>query len=355
MPHRGLEQLPLGAGRGLPNFGGAKITVTFADDLGNPSVAQAQALRLIMHDRVAAMIGAGDATTTLSASTLAEHHHTPFLTPGPAVPAITGRGFKFVFRTAPLPDDIARVYANFLNFLKQSERKVGTVALVFADGDFDRPRVAPLREGLTAAGFHVGDIVYPANLGDLSTPVAELRDMSPDAAIFACGTADAALFAKTMKNAGYKPPIMIGDNGGFSRADFVTGVGNLAEGLIDRSAWSLGAPDSATEIVNDLYRARSGRDLDDVSSQVMQGFFVLADAINRAGSTDAAAIQKALQQTNLNRDQLMVGYKGVKFDESGQNTLAWTNLTQLQNKEYVTVWPAEPAVAKLELPFRGWE
>ena len=56
-PHQGLETLPLGAGQGLPNLSGAKIAVEFADDLGNPSVAQGQALRLITQDRVAALIG----------------------------------------------------------------------------------------------------------------------------------------------------------------------------------------------------------------------------------------------------------------------------------------------------------
>ena len=33
-PHPGLEALPLGAGQGLTNLGGAKLAVTFADDLG---------------------------------------------------------------------------------------------------------------------------------------------------------------------------------------------------------------------------------------------------------------------------------------------------------------------------------
>ena len=36
----------------------------------------------------------------------------------------------------------------------------------------------------------------------------------------------------------------------------------------------------------------------------MQGFFVLADAINRAGSSDPDKIQAALQATDLKADQL---------------------------------------------------
>ena len=54
----------------------------------------------------------------------------------------------------------------------------------------------------------------------------------------------------------------------------------------------------------------------------MQGFFVLVDAIDRAGSTDPAKIQAALKATDLKPEQLIMGYKGVKFDDKGQNILA---------------------------------
>ena len=50
----------------------------------------------------------------------------------------------------------------------------------------------------------------------------------------------------------------------------------------------------------------------------------------------------------------MIGYKGVKFDETGQNTLASTYLIQLQGKEYKSVWPENLATNKLELPMKGW-
>ena len=35
----------------------------------------------------------------------------------------------------------------------------------------------------------------------------------------------------------------------------------------------------------------------------------------------------------------MMGYRGVKFDETGQNILASTYLIQLKAKEYKVVWP----------------
>jgi len=103
-----------------------------------------------------------------------------------------------------------------------------------------------------------------------------------------------------------------------------------------------------------MFKAKYGRDLDDTSARWMQGFLVLADAINRAGSTDPAKIQKALRETNLKPEQLMIGYRGVKFDETGQNTLSATYLIQLHGKDYKSVWPEDRATAKLAWPMTGW-
>lgn len=354
-PHPGLEALPLGAGQGLPHLGSAKIAVDFADDLANPSAATAEALRLITQDHVAALIGAGQSPETLAATALAARHGVPFLVPDAEAPSITGRGLGWVFRTTPLSADDAKAYAQFLQGLKAGGRKIATLALVFEDSDFGRSAAGGIGDALRAAGFAVDTIAYPANATDLSATVTALRAKNPDVTIFVSRTADAILMTKTMQNAGYKSQMEIGDDAGFSDPGFVAAVGNLAQGLIDRSQWNSGKEGSAAAILDDLYKAKSGHELDDRSARVMQGFFVLADALDRAGSTDPAAIRKALQVTDLKPDQLIVGYNGVKFDASGQNTLAATYLTQLQGKRYVAVWPAATATGKLELPFKGRE
>ena len=87
----------------------------------------------------------------------------------------------------------------------------------------------------------------------------------------------------------------------------------------------------------------------------MQAFFVLCEAINRAGSTDPAKIQAALKATDLKPDQLVLGYKGIKFDEKGQNVLASGVIIQLQDGEnYVTVWPKAAAEKPPVMPYKGW-
>jgi branched-chain amino acid transport system substrate-binding protein len=158
-----------------------------------------------------------------------------------------------------------------------------------------------------------------------------------------------------MRDLDYVPAMIIGDDSGFSDPSFIPAVADIAQGVMNRSAWDIGKPGSVTHRINELYKQKTGRDLDDTSGRDMQAFFVLADAINRAASTDSEKIRKALQATNLQPSQLMMGYRGVKFDETGQNTEAATYLIQLQGKEYKAVWPANSATAALEWPMKGWK
>jgi len=79
------------------------------------------------------------------------------------------------------------------------------------------------------------------------------------------------------------------------------------------------------------------------------------DAIDRAGSTAPDKIQAALKATDLKPDQLIMGYRGVKFDDKGQNILASAVIIQLQDGEnYVAVWPKANAVKEPIVPYKGW-
>jgi branched-chain amino acid transport system substrate-binding protein len=181
-----------------------------------------------------------------------------------------------------------------------------------------------------------------------------LKEKRSDVVIFISYTADSILYMKTMKSLDYRPPMIIGDDTGFSDPSFIPAVHDIAQGVMNRSAWAIGKPGSTTDKIDQMYKAKTGRDLDDTSARNMQGFFALADAINRAGSTDPEKIRDALAATDLKPDQLMMGYQGIKYDATGQNILAATYLIQLHGTQYQLVWPEGAATAKLQWPMSGW-
>jgi branched-chain amino acid transport system substrate-binding protein len=347
--------MPLAKGGGLPGLGGAKIQLIFADNQGTPAAGQNQALRLISEEKVAALIGAYQSGITLTASAISERHGIPFLTAESVAANLTERGFKWFFRTTPVAIDFARAYSSFLKEQKAAGQKVGSIALVHENTEYGNSVASVIAEQFGKDGLPITQkIAYSANSSDVQPQVLQLKEKNPDVAIFISYTSDAILYTKTMKELGWKPAIMIADNAGFNDPAFVKSMSSLVEGLVNRSAFSGGKPGTVPAIFNDLYKKKTGDDLDDVSVRGLQGFLVLADAINRAGSTDPAKIRDALKATNLPADQMVAGYDGVKFDDKGQNVLASSLVTQMRGGHYVAIFPKARATADVVLPYKGW-
>jgi branched-chain amino acid transport system substrate-binding protein len=355
-PHPGLGNIVLAAGQGLPNLKGAKLELVTADHQGNPSVGQSQALRLITQEHVVALQGAYQSSVTFAATAVAERYGLPWIVGDSVASNITTRGFKWVFRVTPVAQDFANGYMDFLTDLRKSGHPVNSIGIVFENTDYGTSIADNLRTAAKAANLPItADISYGANTTDVSPQVLQLKEKNPDAVIFVSYTSDAILYTKTLKNLDYLPKLVIGDDSGFSDPTYIKNVGAGAQGVLNRSSWDAGKPGSPTYKINEMFKAKTGFDMDDTSARNMQATFVLADAINRAGSTAPEAIQKALQTTDLKPDQLMMGYRGVKFDETGQNTMGATYLIQLQGDQYVAVWPEKSATAKLIDPFKGWK
>jgi len=337
--HPEMKNLTLAESAGLPNLGGAKLELVFADHQGNPSVAQNQALRLVNLDRVHVLFGAYQSSCTFTATQVAERYRIPFVVGDSSALNITGRGFKWTFRVTPIASDYADTYMRFFADMRKAGRPIKSIAIVNENTDYGTS-VGDTIEA--AAGKNnvpvVARIPYSANAADVSAQVLTLRDRQPEVVIFISYTSDAILYMKMMKTLDYLPPMIIGDDTGFSDPSFIPAVGDLAQGALNRSAWDVGKPGSTTWHINEMYKAKTGRDLDDTSGRNMQGFLAMAEAVNRAGSIDPEKIQAALKATDLKPEQLMIGYRGVKFDETGQNTLSATYLIQLQGKAYKSVW-----------------
>ena len=355
-PHPELGQLTLAAGTGLPKLGGAKLKLVFADHQGNPSLAQQLALRLITQDRVHALFGAYQSSCSFTATAIAERHGIPFMVGESAAANITSRGFKWTFRGTPIATDYARTYMRFIADMKKRGVKIDSIALVNENTDYGTSVADTVEQAAKKDNVRVAiRIPYSASTTDVTAQVLQLKEKNPNLIIFISYTADSILYIKTLRNLNYLPPMVLGDDSGFSDPSFVPAIADIGQGLMNRSAWAIGKPGSTTYKINEMYKAKTGRDLDDTSARDMQSFFALADGLNRAGSTDPEKIRVALTQTDLKPDQIMMGYEGVRFDKTGQNILAATYLIQLRGKKYELVWPDNAATAKLTWPMKGWK
>lgn len=353
--HPELKGLTIGTTPGLPMLNGAKVEPVFVDHRGDPAMAQSLAQKLITNDRVAALFGAYHSSCAMTATAVAERYGVPFVVSDSVAANITGRGFKFTFRVTPIAANFADTYMRFLQEQKKAGRTITDVALVNENTDYGSSVGDAIAAEAKKVGFPVSiRIPYSANGPDVSAQVLQLKEKNPSVALFVSYASDAILFMRTMKTLDYMPPMIIGDSAGFSDPAFLPAVGGIAKGLVNRSVWSKGQPGSLSAGINAIYQGKTGNEIGDVSGRSMQAFFVLADALNRAGSTDPGKLQAALKATAMPHSAMFIGYRGVRFDDTGQNVESATYLTQLQGKDYVTIWPDDAAVAKVTWPMTGW-
>ena len=77
-------------------------------------------------------------------------------------------------------------------------------------------------------------------------------------------------------------------------------------------------------------------------------------ALDRVGSTDPEKLRAALAATNIPADLLIVPYRGIKFDATGQKELVRPILMQVQKGKYCTIYRFELASCPVLFPTPTW-
>jgi len=351
--------LPLARGGGLPNLKGARLRLVVADHQGKPDVGQADAERMITQERVHALFGAYFSSVTATASQVAERMGVPFLNAESSSPGLTARGFKWFFRTSPHDGHFSQVMFDFMRDLeKRKNVKFRSVAIMHEDTLFGSDSAKVQEELAKKYGYEVAvKIQYRARTTSLDAEVQKLKAANADVFLPSSYTSDAILFVNAAKTLDYNPKLLVAQNAGWTDPSFVEKMARDAEGHVTRAPFALDLARARPLVtpVNELFRKQSGgRDLSDVPARAFTGFMVLVDAINRAGSTKPEAIQKALRETNLPPDQLIMPWTSVRFDESGQNTGVKAILQQIQGGAYHTVYPWDVATKEVVYPLPKW-
>ena len=338
----------MGRGGGLDRLGGAQIRVVYADHQNDPQKARAEAERLITQDKVVALIGSYTSATAATISQVAERYELPYLSMDNSSPSLNRRGLKWFFRTSPHDEMFTEaMFAFFKEVGGKTGHPVRSVALFYEDSIFGSDSSGVQRKLAADAGVTVAaDIKYRANSPSLSAEAQRLKAAGADVLMPSSYTSDAILVLRSLSELGYRPPAIMAQAAGFQEQAFLTAAGPLAEGVFSRSSFALDAVASRPAIapVNAAYRARAGKDLNDNTSRQVVAVQVLADAINRAGSAVPEDIRRALVATSVPGEQTIMPWRGIRFDQTGQNVDATPVIQQVVNGTYRTVYPAAVAV-----------
>jgi branched-chain amino acid transport system substrate-binding protein len=347
--------LPLARGVGLPGLGGAKVRLVFADHQADPQKGRAEAERLITQEKVCAIVGTYQSSVAVTVSQICERYQIPFLSADNSSPSLHRRGLKFYFRAAPHDEMFSTAMFDFFDAQKKKGQKIETLALFHEDTIFGTDSSNAQLKLANERGYKVvADIKYRANSPSLTAEVQQLKAADADVLMPSSYTTDGILLIKTMGELGYKAKNIVAQDAGFSEKALYDAVGDKIPGVISRGSFSLDLAAKRPMVgkINDLYKAKSGKDFNDYSSRQFMGLIVMAEAINRAKSTDGDKIREALVATDLPGDQTIMPWKRVKFDETGQNNDADPVLLQYNGGKFVTIAPPQAAVAEAVWPMK---
>lgn len=347
--------LPMARDEGFTGLGGAKVRLVFADHQADPQKGRAEAERLITQEKVSAIVGTYQSAVAVTVSQICERYQIPFISADNSSPSLHRRGLKFYFRAAPHDEMFSTAMFDFFDALKKKGEKIETLALFHEDTIFGTDSANAQLKLAADRGYKiVADIKYRANSPSLSAEVQQLKAANADVLMPSSYTTDGILLIKTMGELGYKAKAIVAQDAGFSEKALYDAVGDKIPGVISRGSFSLDLAAKRPMVgkINAMFKARSGKDFNDYSSRQFMGLIVMADAINRAKSTDGEKIREALVATDMPGEVTIMPWKRVKFDAMGQNNDADPVLLQYTGGQFVTIFPPQAAVAEATWPMK---
>ena len=348
---------------GVKSLGGAKLVPIYADSAGKPETGVMEIERLIVKDKVNALLGPYNSNVAAPTAEVAEKYSMPYMLTNAVADGILQKGYKYVWRSNQSSSGNAIDLIGFLSDIgKKTGKPVKSIALVYESTDWGSSSAEALKKSAQEAGIAVvAAMDYPANTADMTSIIVKLKSVNAEVVIPMSYLNDALLFTRTAAEMKLNSAILAG-GGGFSAPAFVEKAGKSAEYVMTLSGWDpdiLGSKPESSKKLNDEYKAKYGSNFSEYSANAWMSAMVLFSAIERAGNLKPEAIKAAVDATAIKADQPALSlhpYEGISFSQEvrgmkSQNTYARQVIVQVQNGKFRMVWPFNTAPKDVQL---GW-
>jgi branched-chain amino acid transport system substrate-binding protein len=328
---------------GTGGLSGAKLTIVKEDTRSDPAAGEAAAAKLAGDDKVAGLVGAFDTEVTRQASERTERLRVPFVNGDTSADFLTERGKDWFFRTGPTDRMFGEAFFSALGRMARNSRRV---AALFSDDQRGNVLADLTLELAREGGFSMtkdDQIAFPAN-SDPVAAVQRVRARQADAVFVIASTpGDATALTKAFGQARYLPKGIFTFGPGFVAADAYGAAGPDAEGVFAAAAWSreIAGRNLVAKPVMELYEQQFGQPMTQVAAGSFTAVLVLAEAVNRAGSTDPERVRAALLNLDVPGRELIMPWSGVRFDTAHQNAAAAGVVEQRLGGQFRVVFPDE--------------
>ncbi len=366
------------AKNGIKNFDGIKIATDMINETGGvlgkkvvlvsadasePQAAASEANRLITNEKLTVIVGTQSSSLAMAATVVAEQNKVFYLENEGVSSQITGRGFKYVFRTTfsgdmmanQMVDYAVQVLAPKLNKDAKSLR----MAIIHEDGGFGTSTGTALQKHAKALGLNIVAVeTYSAKTADLSGLVLKLKQSKPDVLLTAQYINDSILFHRQSAELRFSVPV-IGTTAGQGTPDFYSALTKEAEGILaggipsEISIDRLGAEQKADagEFVKRYQASHNGEYPSPTAFVGFAGAWILYKHIMpKAGGLDPEKLREAALALDVPPGKGVLNW-GVKFSppgapDAGQNVYASAGISQWQDGKLRLVFPKEIAAAE---------
>ncbi len=264
---------------------------------------------------------------------------------------IVERGLKNTFRFGPGYRTTATIAVNNLHLLNTAAGKPAkSVMIIHEESLFGTGTAQLLARDLPQLGYDVKEVVKHANpTRDFNNIVLRMKSVNPDIVIPANYYNEYALLLRTMQQQKVRPKAIYSVLGGAASSyKFLKEFPDAADGIIDCNHWFNPKDRRSAE----LRKRVEAKNLF-FSYEVFMTYTavrLLADAIERAKSTDRAAITAALASSTFS-DHIMP-YGPTKFVD-GQNQGAQPLMTQVIKGDIRVIVPREYREADPVFPLKA--
>lgn len=273
-------------------LGGKKLKLVMEDTASKQDQAVNAARRLLDKHQATVLVGEVASSLSLAVAPVCQERQVPMLSPSSTNPTLTDKG-NYVFRACFTDNQQGAYIAQFA--LKKGYRK-GAI-LQDVGQDYSKGLAKVIGEEFAKGG---GEIVatpsYTSQDKDFSAPLTNLKAQNVDVIFLPGYYTEAGLIIKEARQLGLTAPFVGGDGWDSPKLVEIAGA-DLNEGCFFVNHYSKTDPSPKVQQFVTNFNQRFGSDPDALAACAYDAMYIVAEAIDRAGSTDAAAIRDALAAT----------------------------------------------------------
>ena len=342
---------------------GRPIEIVWGDSQGDPKVGMSEAERIITTTGIVSVMGCSQSAVTEVVSQVAEKYEIPMVTAISTASALSTHGYEYFFRLCPTNMTFLKsMMYGARDIAAKNNYNIKTVGVIADNTLMGQETLKWAKYWSKELGWNViTEVLHTTGAADLTSEVLTIKNANPDLLVGDSYVADAILWTKTMNEQGYKPNIFVCKATGYIDPTFIPNAGGAANGIFTATEWA--ADMSKGSETNKAFKEKYGINMNGHSAEAYTVLWIFKTAMENATAIERGPIREALATLKVEDrfpggGEIILPYNTIEFTttdiegvtHTNGNQHALTTVAQIQDGNYVTVWPFDVTDNKVQFP-----